>query len=387
MDYKPTTTIENAYVRATLYQRIRDFFSSKNVLEVDTPILSHAGATDVHLQSVRAVFHQFGQSHLGYLHTSPEFAMKRLVATWQTPIYQIAKVFRDNEMGKRHNIEFSMLEWYQPNYSLEMLANELNELLNHVFKKNMLFSHISYQQAFLDYADIDPFTATIQDLEQVALFHGMDTSLLVESDFVSVMADDYLKDKLKKSETEDVNNYQQINESTQVSDDHTYNHFGYTITSFKKQNIELLQSHKEENLKASWLDFLFTSLVEPNLGKQMPTLIYDFPASQASLAKVTQNSAGHDVGKRFELYINGLEVANAYDEVCDRQTLQQRFDDDNHARKAQGIPQVAVDHHLLDAMQDMPSCAGIAVGIDRLLMLLCESADIAEVINFKTDNS
>ena len=129
--------------------------------------------TDVFIESVSVNFHQQGQPKIGYLHTSPEFAMKRLLASWQVPIYQICPVFRDNEIGVRHNIEFTMLEWYQPNYSLDDMAAELGELLEALYGYPIVLSHYRYVDAFMDFVGIHPLTASIASLQAVAEDKGL----------------------------------------------------------------------------------------------------------------------------------------------------------------------------------------------------------------------
>lgn len=361
--YQPSTDFTTAKARAELYRRIRAFFNMKGVLEVETPILSQATVTDVHLQSVSAQFSYEDTERTGYLHTSPEFAMKRLVAAWQEPIFQIAKVFRDNEVGKKHNVEFSMLEWYRPSFSLDELATELNSLMNVLFGKKLVFDRISYQQAFLDYADVEPFTATIDELEQVAILNGISSTLSQPREYVSVMAHD----------------------TTTLSGNST-NDLAETQTSQPADDTPQANNNSPAT-KSDWLDLLYSQLVEPNLGMELPTLIYDFPAEQAALARTETDAEGNLVAKRFELYMQGVELANAYDELTDSEAQRARFEADNRTRSQLGLPTIPVDEHLLAALDDMPPCSGISVGLDRVLMVMLEKTDISEVINFTVHKS
>lgn len=227
--YAPTMTLAMAQQRAQLMITVRQFFATHQVLEVQTPLLSQAGNTDTFLQSVAAQVTYQDKPCTYYLHTSPEFAMKRLLASWQVPIYQICSVFRDNEIGVRHNIEFTMLEWYQPNYSLDDMAAELSELLAALYGHSVVMSHYRYVDAFMDFVGIHPLTASLDALQAVAEDKG-----LTGFDFNSDL------DNTEDGETE---------------------------------------------VRQSWLDLLFSHAVEPNLGHDLPTLIIEYPPATAALAK------------------------------------------------------------------------------------------------------
>ncbi|MCG3872174.1 EF-P lysine aminoacylase EpmA [Psychrobacter sp. Ps7] len=324
--YAPTMTLAMAQQRAHLMSTVRQFFATHQVLEVQTPLLSQAGNTDTFLQSVAAQVTYQDNPYTYYLHTSPEFAMKRLLASWQVPIYQICSVFRDNEIGVRHNIEFTMLEWYQPNYSLDDMAAELGELLAALYGHSVVMSHYRYVDAFMDFVGIHPLTASLDALQAVAEDKG-----LTGFDFNSDLAN-----------TED----------------------------------------GEADIRQSWLDLLFSHAVEPNLGHDLPTLIIEYPPATAALAKTAVDKEGNTVAKRFELYINGIEIANAYDELADGQALRERFEQDNQLRKRHNLPQMPIDEHLLAASDALIPCSGIAVGIDRLLMVITGANSLEDVISF-----
>ena len=321
-NYVPTMTLAMAQQRAKFIGDIRQFFTSRQVLEVQTPLLSQAGNTDTFLQSVAAHVTYQDRPRTYYLHTSPEFAMKRLLDSWQVPIYQICPVFRDNEIGVRHNIEFTMLEWYQPNYSLDDMAGELNELLTALYGHPMVMSHYRYVDAFMDFVGIHPLTASLSALQAVAEDRG-----LIGFDFND--ADD-----------------------------------------------------SEANRRQSWLDLLFSHAVEPNLGHDLPTLIIEYPPATAALAKTALDKEGNKIAKRFELYINGIEIANAYDELADGPALRARFEQDNQLRHRHGLPKMPIDEHLVAASDDLIPCSGIAVGVDRLLMVITGAKTLEEVIAF-----
>ena len=324
--YAPTMTVSMAQKRAQFISDIRQFFAMRQVLEVQTPLLSQAGNTDTFLQSVAAQVTYQDKPFTYYLHTSPEFSMKRLLASWQVPIYQICPVFRDNEIGVRHNIEFTMLEWYQPNYSLDDMAAELGELLETLYGYPIVLSHYRYVDAFMDFVGIHPLTASIEALQAVAEDKGLT---------------------------------------------------GFDFNSTANGAI-----NNEADIRQSWLDLLFSHAVEPNLGHDLPTLIIEYPPATAALAKTAIDKDGNTVAKRFELYINGIEIANAYDELADGHALRGRFERDNQLRQHHNLPQMPIDKHLLAASDDLIPCSGIAVGIDRLLMVITGASSLEDVIPF-----
>lgn len=320
INYQPTCSIDALKARAELYSKIRTFFAERQVLEVETPILSQAAVTDVHLASVSAQRHIAGQQRTQYLQTSPEFAMKRLLASGSGPIYQICKVFRDDEHGRKHNSEFTMLEWYRPDFDLKALMHETAALLE------VCLSHryaeirpliLSYKHAFQDRLDINPLQATAKQLKELARRVGLNIDL----------GDDRL----------------------------------------------------------AYMDLLFSHFVEPSLGFDTPVFLTDFPPEMASLAQIRIDDDGEQVAARFEVYIEGLELANAYDELLDAQVLRQRFDADNREREKLGLAVMPVDEHLLAALPYMPKCAGIALGVDRLLMVATRQLKIEKVIAFPAE--
>ena len=322
IDFKPTCDIQALKARAKLYRQIRQFFIERDVLEVETPILSQAGVTDVHLASVQAQRHIHGKKQTHYLQTSPEFAMKRLLASGSGAIYQICKVFRDDEHGRKHNSEFTMLEWYRPQFSLKDLMLEVTDLLNVVMAERfgeVRPTVLSYKHAFIDRLDLNPLQATLQQLKDTAHSVGLNLDL----------GDDRL----------------------------------------------------------AYIDLLFSHMVEPSLGFDTPVFLTDFPPELASLAKTKLDEDGEFVAARFELYIEGLELANAYDELIDAEVLRSRFQADNAEREKLGLYVMPIDEYLLAALPNMSECAGIALGIDRLLMVVMNQMKLEKVITFPADVS
>lgn len=322
LDYQPTCSLNALRARAKMYAQIRQFFAERSVLEVETPVLSQAGVTDVHLASVQAQRHVLGKRQTHYLQTSPEFAMKRLLASGSGPIYQICKVFRDDEHGRKHNSEFSMLEWYRPGFSLKDLMHEVTDLLNAVLAQRfgqVRPAILSYKHAFMDRLDLNPLQASLKELKECCSRVGLNLDL----------GDDRL---------------------------------GY-------------------------MDLLFSHVVEPSLGFDAPVFLTDFPPELASLAKTRSDEDGELVAARFELYIEGLELANAYDELIDAEVLRSRFAADNAERAKLGLHVMPVDEYLLAALPQMPECSGIALGVDRLLMIAAEQMRLDQVIAFPADRS
>jgi len=300
--------------RAQLMADVRLFFAERAVMEVDTPVLSQAAPTAPYLDSFETSFKAGTNLQTRYLHTSPEFAMKRLLAAGSGPIYQIAKVFRNGELGRLHSAEFVMLEWYRPGFTLAMLMTEVDALMQYLADTKPAIK-ITYHQLFEDHLNVDCFACSDKTLQQLALDH------------LPALPHDWQADR------------------------------------------------------DGWLEILMSEFIEPRLADlDRPVMVYDFPASQAQLAKCSQSASGHRVAERFELYAGGMELANGYDELCDAAELRQRFERDNQQRQQHGKPVMPVDEHLLAAMQTgLPQCSGVALGLDRLLMLLTQQHTLEAV--------
>jgi lysyl-tRNA synthetase class 2 len=315
-DWRPSASPETLLIRARLLQRIRAFFQAREVLEVETPLLSRAAVTDPHIESFVVQDPQRGMPR--YLHTSPEFAMKRLLAASSGSIYQVCKVFRQGEAGRQHNPEFSMLEWYRLGFDHQQLMTEVDDLLRELLDGYLALTdtlQLSYRDAFQRYAGLDPLTASIPELQATVRQRGIDV-------------------------------------------------------------IGLDQSHKDP-----WLDLLMTHVVEPALPQDCPVFIYDYPASQAALARIRQEE--HPVAERFELYLGGMELANGFHELTDAVEQGQRFETDLASREEMGLPRVPVDDRFLAALESgLPACAGVALGIDRLVMLAAGVKSISDVLTF-----
>ena len=315
--WQPGVSLEMLELRAALLQQIRSFMRNRGILEVDTPILSHAAVTDPNLHSFSTNFqHPAGNAtRTLYLGTSPEFAMKRLLAYGSGPIYQISHVFRDAEAGRLHNPEFTMLEWYRPGFDEHRLMDETDALLMDL---NISSAHRkTYADVFEQATGINPHSAEVTLLQKAARDHGLMPSM------------------------ED---------------------------------------------RAGLLDFLFNRLVAERLGHERPVFIHDYPASHCALARL--NADVPPLARRFELFINGMEIANGFYELADAQEQRRRFDQDNLRRRQIGLPESPVDERLLQALSHgLPDCAGVAAGVDRLLMVMQGCDDIRKVMPFSIDHA
>lgn len=302
-------------LRAELLAQIRAFFAARGVLEVDTPALSKAAVTAPYLHS----FAVKGDGYSGYLHTSPEFFMKRLLASGSGDIYQIAKVFRAGEQGARHNPEFSLLEWYRVGFDHHRLMTEVTDLIlslaNLKQGSDPTIQRIAYQALFQQHLALDPITVDTIKLAECAHNLGIQ---------------------------------------------------GLTDLS-----------------KDAWLDLLMSHYIEPRLNPDALTFVYDYPASQAALARLRPDQL--EFAERFELYWGGLELANGFHELTDPTEQRQRFMIDNQQRHTSGLPLMPIDEHFLAALTDLPACAGVALGIDRLLMVLADRNELADVLSFSIE--
>ncbi|MBI3775511.1 MAG: EF-P lysine aminoacylase GenX [Gammaproteobacteria bacterium] len=326
VDWQPAAKLETLRTRARMLQSTRAFFSTRDVLEVDTPVLSAAAATDVHLESFATVYRgpDAPKGRVLYLHTSPEFAMKRLLASDSGAIYQLCKTFRQGETGTQHNPEFTMLEWYRPHYDATALMDEVEEYIATVLGEHITLApteRLTYAEAFKRFARVDDV-------------HAADTARL--------------------------------------------------RTCARERGISDVPGLGEE--RDAWLDLLMSHVVQPQLGQHGPSLVYDYPATQAALARVRKGPL--DVAERFELFINGMELANGFHELTDITEQRRRFASDRARRQQRRLRDVPQDEHLLAALESgLPPCAGVALGFDRLVMLATGARRIGEVMAFPLERA
>lgn len=313
MDWQPTASIKTLKARQQLMEKVRVFFQNRQYLEVETPYMAQFGVTDIHLANIRAYFR--GKEYA--LQTSPEYHMKRLLAAGSGPIFQIARVFRDDEFGRWHNPEFTLLEWYQLDVDHHYLIQEIEDLF-HYLGDVPKFKHLTYQQAFLDFCGFDPLKTNLQEVKAMATTQGLG-DVLDENDGI----DEYLH-------------------------------------------------------------LLMAMVVEQGLKSlNVPVVLDSFPASQASLAK-TDGLIAH----RFEVYWQGVELANGFHELTDAKSQRVRFEQDNQQRMKKNLPEVPVDYRLLAALESgMPECSGVALGLDRIFALLLQKPSLSEVWSFSASRA
>ena len=309
LKWQPSASIETLQKRAAFLKKVRSFFNGRGYLEVETPVMARFGVTDVYLSNIKAIF--CGQYYC--LQTSPEYHMKRLLAAGSGPIFQVARVFRDDELGRWHNPEFTLLEWYQLDIDHHELMAEVDLLLQQILNCSPLIKK-TYRQVFMEICDIDPMTASL------------DT-------------------------------------------------FNKTLERFNLQNV----LNADEQDRDQYLFLLMSHVVEPALANEpAPVAVHGFPISQASLAQVKGDEAA-----RFEVYYRGVELANGFYELIDADIQEQRFQQDMQLRSKQGMDIGAADDYLLAALRHgVPSCSGVALGLDRLFALAMDKSSIAEVMAF-----
>jgi len=322
-DWAPEVDLQMLQQRAKLLHKIRQFFYRRQVLEVETPILSSCGLTDPNIESFQTHFEGAGSQNgrVLYLRTSPEFHMKRLLAANSCPIFQIAKVFRQGECGNLHNPEFTLLEWYRPNYSVPDLISEVEALvmyLNPPWASLKSSETLYYRDVFQENLTLDPHRATVEDLR------------------------------------------------------HKAQELGLTVVGLDTDGPDA---------KDSWLDLLMSHVIQPRLGEHRLSFLRDYPASQAALATILPGDPA--VALRFELFYRGVELANGYQELQDPHEQQQRFEHELGQRKRQGKSSVPLDTRLIAALeQGLPDCSGVALGLDRLIMLMSGQQSIKHTIAF-----
>jgi lysyl-tRNA synthetase class 2 len=340
-DWPPTASLAVLRLRAALLRTVREFFDAHGYWEVDTPLLSADIVVDAWLEPFvchwlpdPAQWPNGGEPR--FLQTSPEFAMKRLLAAGADAIYQLGKAFRNGETGRRHNPEFTLLEWYRLHDDHFAQMRLVEQLVRAVFAaaaafdgpnsarrpRGRLAAHsfacLTYDEAFARHAGRPVLKATLSELRQLAAQHRL------------------------------------IPPPGLADDD-----------------------------RDGWLNWLLAELVEPHLGIDHPTFVWGYPASQAALAQTSRRPDGVEIAHRFELYIDGVELCNGYHELLDAEVLRQRIQEQAALRAAAGLRPLPATNRLLSAMEaGLPPCCGVALGFDRLLMLAVGARSIEEVIPF-----
>jgi lysyl-tRNA synthetase class 2 len=323
-DWRPTASLKALRLRAALLAVARRHFAERGVLEVETPALSQAGVSDVHVDSLRVSAPRLGLSR--YLSTSPEYPMKRLLAAGSGDIYQICRAFRDGERGRLHNLEFTLIEWYRVGFDVEQLMNDVETLLGALLAPCCTSSRwqpamrLSYREAMLRYAGIDPFDDSIDTVGAALVRRGVP-----------------LPPGLGDA-------------------------------------------------RDPWLDLLMSTVVGPQLGQDALCFVHGYPASQAALARL--QSGEPPTAERFEAYFRGVELANGFRELTDAAEQRARFEAEQVTRRRDGRDAPPVDEHMLAALAaGLPDCSGVALGFDRVVMLGYAASAIDEVIAFPSERA
>ncbi|MGB0466118.1 MAG: elongation factor P--(R)-beta-lysine ligase [Pontibacterium sp.] len=314
--WRPTASIEHLRFRAGVLASVRAFFEQRHVLEVETPVLSHCAVSDPFIDSIEALYatHEGAEPDRLFLQTSPEYAMKRLLAAGSGAIYQMGKAFRNSEAGRRHNPEFTMLEWYRPGFDDNALMDEVEALVVPILSISAI-ERMTYAQAFQYYLEIDPFEASLE-----------------------------------------------------------------TLIALTRQHMDIELQDEDRD---TWLNLLMSHVIEPRMKDRQALFVVEYPASQAALAKVRPDAQGRLVAARFELFVQGMELANGYHELTDANEQKQRLLKDQQSRATLALPQRPLEMRLVSALEaGMPECAGVALGIDRLVMLALQAEHINDVISF-----
>ena len=324
--WRPQADLPTLRLRAGLLARIRAFFAARGVLEVETPALSAAAITDPQLASFSSRYAGPGPGHgqTFYLHTSPEFPMKRLLAAGSGCIYQIARVFRDGEAGRRHNPEFTLVEWYRVGFDQNQMMDEAAQLATALLAEAATLAEperVTYRALFLRHLRLDPLHADVPELAACARRQGVSLPPGMPSDAVD-----------------------------------------------------------------PWLDLLLTHCIEPLLGQGRLTFVHDYPASQAALARL--NPQDPRVSERFELYLHGIELANGFHELGDPIEQRRRFEAENRTRQLLNLPVMPIDARLIAALASgLPDCCGVALGFDRLVLLAAGKTSVQDVIAFPLERA
>lgn len=309
MNWQPRASLTVIRQRARIYSQIRAFFNTRGCLEVDTPVLMSTTSTDVNIAS----FELPHNLHRLYLQTSPEYAMKRLLAAGSGSIFQICHAFREGESGRLHNPEFSLLEWYRTGYDYQQLMDEIELLITTLSLSRCRFSRISYRELFRQSLQLE--------IEELA------------------------PDDLRR-------------------------HCERLVPGTESDGLDTDQC----------LDLLLAMAIAPAMRGYL--FVHDYPISQAALARAGAEDAS--VAERFELFYDGIELANGFSELTDANQQRARFERDNRARRERGLPELEIDERLLAALDSgIEDCAGVALGLDRLLMVLLDLDSIDQVLTFR----
>ncbi|MCG6969142.1 MAG: EF-P lysine aminoacylase GenX [Gammaproteobacteria bacterium] len=324
-DWRPSAGLRVLQLRARVLHFARAFFAQRQVLEVETPLLCSTANPDPHIENFTTTYvgPQAAQGMDLYLQSSPEFAMKRLLSAGSGPIFQICKSFRQAEWGAQHNPEFTILEWYRPGFDIAALMSEIEALMHGLFENESAHG--------------------VQNLQTTQIISYQEA-------FLSTLGIDPLNASL-----------------TELMD------------CVKHQGVNVYGMHSEG--RDAWLDVLMSHCVQPRLGHNRLTFVSEYPVSQAALARI--NPHNPKTALRFELFLDGVELANGFHELANAEEQRIRFQQDLAVRKRHNQPQPPMDEYLLQALaKGLPDCSGVAVGLDRVIMRLAQATQVNDVMAF-----
>lgn len=318
-NWRPGASRHVLETRAELLRAARAFFAERGVMEVETPILSRARNSDPNIDSITA-----DTTSPRYLRTSPEYSMKRLLAAGSGDIFELGRVFRRGERGRRHNPEFTMAEWYRVGTGYLELAGEVVEFIRHCARAcgapaltDWPVRRVTYRDLCRETAGVDPFDTDEHELAALAAERGLAPGSLDQNE---------------------------------------------------------------------WLDLLMAEVIQPSLPGESFTIVHDYPPEQAALSRVRDDDP--PVAERFEVFAGQHELANGYQELTDAAVQRARFEREQKLRKARGDNAAPIDENLLAALEHgLPECSGVALGVDRLLMLILNLDDIGMVLSFPYDRA
>jgi lysyl-tRNA synthetase class 2 len=323
---------KNLILRGKIIQAIRRYFLEEGFVEVETPCLVPSPGMEPHLAALELQVHPLGGTgRKMYLHTSPEYSMKKLLGEGWDKIFQVCRVFRDEECSDTHQVEFTMLEWYRANADYRKIMGDCEGLLPYLSREILGGPELAYGEKKID---LTPPVERLSVSRAMLMYGGVDIEK--NCDGTSL-----LKEARSKGYRFDPGGI-----------------YSFDDIFFK----------------------VFLEAVEPRLGNSRPTILYDYPAGMAALARLKPENPLW--AERFELYIAGLELANAFSELVDPSEQRRRFEHEQRLRMVLGRPIYPLDEELLAALPHMPPSAGIAIGVDRLVMLFCDAPRIQEVLAF-----